>query len=57
MAKEKTTEETFVQKARRKLMELTLSEKKTKETFAGTGGVAISNINKRRKQLEDSLKY
>jgi hypothetical protein len=49
--------ETLAQKARRKLMEVTLSKEKSKEKFQGTLGVGISNINKKRKQLEDSLNY
>ncbi|MCK4817746.1 hypothetical protein KA005_18395 [bacterium] len=60
--------ETFTEKARRKLnetffakkgklKEATLPTEKEKNLFGGTLGVGVSRINKRRKTLEESLKY
>ena len=60
--------ETFTEKARRKLNETffpekkklskaTLSMKREGELFGGTLGVGVSKINKRRKKLEESLRY
>jgi hypothetical protein len=60
--------ETFAEKARRKLgetflpkkqklKEVTLPAGKERNLFGGTLGVGVSKINKRRKALEESLKY
>ena len=49
--------ETVAQKARKQLSDLSLTKKKEKGLFGGTLGVGISKINKRRKALEESLKY
>jgi len=48
---------TLAEKLRRKLQEYILPEKKEKKVFKGNLQGATSKINRRRKLLEESLKY
>lgn len=49
--------ETLAEKTRRKLKEYVLPKKKEGKVFEGNIGATISKVNRRRKALEDSLKY
>ena len=49
--------ETIAQKARKKLSKFLIPKKKEKELFEGNLGVGVSRINRRRKALEESLRY
>ena len=50
-------QKTIAQKARKKLSEFLIPKKKEKKLFEGNLGVGVSKINRRRKALEESLKY
>ena len=48
---------TLAEKVRKKLQEYMLSEKKEKKAFKGNLQGVTSKVNRRRKLLEESLKY
>lgn len=56
-ATKKKKKETLGEKLRKKLSKKTLTPEKERGLFGGTLGVGISKINRRRKLLEESLKY